>query len=345
VGEGVDKNMPYQTPITVGIIYGGPSTEHDVSLWSAKNISNACKEAGFLVNNIYVDRDGVWHGAGSGDTVEVLDTVLELTPGMGIFLHDGRFDIDIAFPIIHGTYGEDGTLQAVLESLHIPYVGCDVAASAVCMNKVLTKHLATSLGIPIAKFMTATKIRLPTPKETMKELGLPLFVKPASLGSSVGVSKVRNLNELVPAIECVLEVDDQVLIEEMIEGREIECSFLYDGAVRVSRCGEVSTTHEFYSYDAKYLDEASVTIEVPARISVEAEHTIQSYVRHLVDVIGISGFARIDFFLTQDGRVILNEINTIPGFTKFSMYPRLWAEQGCSAVQLVRTLVVNAVNM
>ncbi len=345
--------------ITVAVICGGPSVEHAVSLWSAKNILSACENVGYRAFVIYVQKSGEWVCSGeideilktssSADIFSDISTVtnkraISLKPGAGLFIGDEKLLIDVAFPIIHGTMGEDGVLQGALDLIGIPYVGCGVLASAIGMDKSITKIIANHAGIPVAKYLVATANDRPSFIDAQQRLGLPMFVKPASLGSSVGVSKVRNADEFEKAIDLVFSVDDKALIEEAITGREVECSILTAGnELKISSVGEVSTTHDFYSFDAKYLDENSVKITVPAELPQDIIKTIQSHTQILAKACGLRGLSRVDFFYREsDDLVILNEINTLPGFTAMSMYPRLWKASGYSSDQLIKALIEGA---
>ncbi len=339
--------------LNVGIIFGGASVEHEVSLWSAQNVMKACLEAGHSVLLIYVKKDGSWHyttdfkdlftTASSTELAEKIQALatsqVSIIPGSGFEVGESLLAIDVIFPVIHGTTGEDGVLQGCLEVSTIPYVGCGVSASAIGMDKVVTKILAAQAGIPVAKYLVATPNLIPTYADAINELGLPLFVKPASLGSSVGVTKVRNEAEFVAAIETALTLDSKVLIEEGIIGRETECGILEADELIASGVGEVATTHDFYSYEAKYLDEKGVTISLPAMIPDEAKKIIQQYALTLASVIGVRGLSRVDFFYSAKGEVILNEINTMPGFTALSMYPMLWKQEGYTSIDLINTLL------
>jgi len=342
--------------ITVGIIFGGRSVEHDVSLWSAQNVMMACFGAGHDVEMIYVDKDGRWSVSldfvdlfFSTVPAELVDritaavkTEVIVNPGRGLLVDKEKLNIDVIFPVIHGTGGEDGVLQGCLEVASLPYVGCGVLASAIGMDKVVTKILAAQAGIPVAKYLVATSDTRPEFSVAEKELGLPMFVKPVSLGSSVGVTKVRSEEEFVIAIDKALESDKKVLIEKAIIGREIECAILEDGELRVSGVGEVATTHDFYSYEAKYLDEKGVTISLPALIPDKVEALIRQYALTLARVIGVQGLSRVDFFYSDKGETILNEINTLPGFTALSMWPMLWKQKGYTDVQIVNALLGSA---
>ena len=254
-------------------------------------------------------------------------------------------DVDVVFPIIHGTMGEDGTLQGTLELLGIPYVGCGVLASSIGMDKSITKLVAEHEGIPVVRYIVATEEQFPIFSTVKEKFGSPIFVKPASLGSSVGVSKVNNEEEFAQALKEVFELDRKALIEEAIVGREVECSILTNDGLKISGVGEVSTTHDFYSFEAKYLDENGVKITVPAELSEEIVKKIQEYSSRLAIVCGLRGLTRIDYFYREsDGSILLNEMNTLPGFTAMSMYPRLWACEGYSAVRLINALIDDALD-
>lgn len=330
---------------TVAVICGGPSVEHEVSLWSAKNIVSACIEAGYSVRVIYVKRTGEWLlvDAVPSDVKSVVGAPVSLLPGRGLMVAEAKLEIDVIFPIIHGTGGEDGTLQGALELLGISYVGCGVLGSAIGMDKVMTKRLAEQAGIPVAKYLVATPAQRPDFASVNKTLGLPVFVKPASLGSSVGVSKVTNQAEYSRALKQIFALDNKALIEAAVKGREVECSILEGHELLISGVGEVTTTHEFYSYKAKYLDEKSVTISVPALIPSSILKIIQAYSRKIAAQCDLHGLSRVDFFYVEKtDEVILNEVNTLPGFTAMSMYPRLWAQEGYMPKKLVKTLIDNA---
>lgn len=341
---------------TIGIIFGGVSVEHDVSLWSARNIMTACVDVGYDVALIYVKKDGSWNFSSEYQNVLLSSSSSELTtnmsavmsipitvlPGSGFVVDGKSMNIDIVFPIIHGTTGEDGVLQGFLEIVKIPYVGCGVAASAIGMDKVMTKILAESVGIPVARYCVAIKGNIPSFPDVVKKLELPVFVKPTSLGSSVGVTKVRDEKEYIQALESAFSVDEKILIEEAIVGREIECGILEDGELLASGVGEVATTHEFYSYEAKYLDERGVTITLPADIPAKTKEEVRKYALIVAQTIGVRGLSRVDFFYSNEGKVIFNEINTLPGFTALSMYPMLWKQEGCSSTTLINILLKSA---
>ena len=236
-------------------------------------------------------------------------------------------------------FGEDGTVQGLLKLANVPFVGPGVLGSAVGMDKDMTKRLLRDAGIPIGKFLAATKTDPISFKSARKQLGAPLFIKPANLGSSVGVYKVRDEKEFDAAIINALKFDTKILIEEFISGREVECAVLGNESPRASIVGEIIPHHEFYSYEAKYLDENGAGLEIPAKISRKTEKLIQEIAIKTFKVLGCEGMSRVDCFLKEDGSVVVNEINTIPGFTSISMYPKLWEASGVPPRKLIDTLI------
>lgn len=245
------------------------------------------------------------------------------------------------FPIIHGTLGEDGALQGLLKILELPFVGSDVLSSAICMDKDITKRLLQAAGIAVAPFLTVQAYN-PNEynfQEVQDILGLPLFIKPANQGSSVGVSKVENEQEFLIALDEAFKYDNKVLIEKSIKGREIECAVLGNYAPQASVCGEVIVKTDFYSYDAKYIDNQSSEVVIPAIISEQASQKIREISIKAFKVLGCLGLARVDFFLTEYDEIILNEVNTLPGFTNNSMYPKLWEASGIGYAELITKLI------
>ena len=340
--------------IAVGIIFGGPSVEHQVSIWSAQNIARSCLSAGYAVRLFYVQKDGSWLYMESQDLItesaaltfdylkRIQSNSVSVVPAKGFFVNGKKIAVDVIFPIIHGTMGEDGVLQGFLEVAGIPYVGCGVLASSIGMDKTVAKSIAAQAGIPVAPYLVVLNTKEMTYEGTVKKFGLPFFVKPATLGSSVGISKVRSRQDFARAMRLAFSVDKKVIIEKMIVGREVECALLTDKTSRISGIGEVSTTHDFYSYEAKYVDENSVKIMVPAKVSKKASKIIRTHAQKIVQVFGLHGLARIDFFLTKSDEVVFNEVNTLPGFTNLSMYPRLWRQEGYTDERLLRALVQHA---
>jgi len=342
--------------IRVGILFGGKSAEHEISLISAKNVIHAMDQSKYELILIGIDKQGEWH---------IRDASAYLTHAhdpQKIALHASqghvalvpqkeqkslvslsnpqlREPIDVIFPILHGTYGEDGTVQGLLKMADIPFVGASVLGSAVGMDKDVMKRLLRDAQLPIAKFITLPTYAPPDLARIRQEIGYPCFVKPANLGSSVGVHKVKEEKELKAALEDAFQYDRKILIEEYISGREIECSVLGNDHPIASLPGEVIPQHEFYSYEAKYLDEQGALLEIPAKVSAEITLRIQDLALKAYKTLCCEGMARVDFFLKENGEVLINEINTIPGFTQISMYPKMWQASGLSYADLIDRLI------
>jgi D-alanine-D-alanine ligase len=343
--------------INVGILFGGKSAEHEVSLQSAKNVLDAIDKEKYDVTLIGIDKTGRWYLNDQSQfllnshdpkfiALEKTDKDVVLLPGdegqrlLCISDHKASSKIDVVFPILHGPYGEDGTVQGLLKLANIPFVGPGVLGSAVGMDKDVTKRLLRDAGIPIAKFMVAYKWDQGLNfHEVVQNLGLPLFVKPANAGSSVGVSKVKNEEQFNKALDEAFAFDTKILIEECIVGREVECAVLGNEQPIASSVGEVIAQQDFYSYEAKYIDENGALLEIPAKLSPEAVSLIQEQAIKAFKVLCCEGLARVDFFLTKDNIAVINEINTIPGFTKISMYPKLWEISGISYKELIDKLI------
>ena len=344
----------------VGIIFGGRSAEHEVSIQSAKNICEALDRERYQPVLLGVDKSGVWHmGADSSMILNAADPRLialnraapEVVPlereGQGLALVSPSSGaqlgtIDVFFPIMHGTYGEDGSLQGLLRLLNVPYVGADVLGSAVGMDKDVMKRLLREAALPVPRFMVihARDLSHCNLEALAEELGgFPLFVKPCNLGSSVGITKVKGPDGLRPALEEALRFDRKALVEEAIEGREIECAVLGNDQPEASLCGEVIPTHEFYSYEAKYIDENGARLKYPAELDGAASDRIRSLAVKAFTVLECAGMARVDFFLRSDGVALVNEINTLPGFTRISMYPKLWEVSGLPYPRLLDRLI------
>ena len=344
--------------VRVGIIFGGRSAEHEVSLQSARNIVDALDRSRFEPILIGIDKAGHWHLNDSSNFLinqenpalialnhsnrelavvpgKANQQVVE-TSGQGLLEH-----IDVIFPIVHGTLGEDGCLQGLLRMADLPFVGSDVLGSAVCMDKDVSKRLLRDAGIAVTPFITLTRRNAArTSFETaVNKLGLPMFIKPANQGSSVGVSKVGNEAEYHAAVALALGFDEKVLVESAVKGREIECAVLGNDNPIASGCGEIVVSNGFYSYDSKYIDGQAAQVVVPADISVEASERIRHLAIEAFEVLGCAGLARVDVFLTEDGEVLINEINSLPGFTRISMYPKLWQAAGMSYSELVSRLI------
>lgn len=249
--------------------------------------------------------------------------------------------LDVVFPILHGPFGEDGTVQGLLKLANIPFVGAGVLGSAVGMDKDVMKRLLRDAGIPIARFIVLNKYSADEVAfdDAREQLGRPLFIKPANLGSSVGIHKVRDREEFDRAVRDAFKYDNKVLIEECIIGREIECSVLGNDQPVASVLGEILPSHEFYSYEAKYLDENGAVLEIPAKLPPEISERIRQTAIKTFSVLCCEGMARVDFFLRNGEEIIVNEINTIPGFTRISMYPKLWEASGLPYGELIDRLI------
>lgn len=340
--------------IIIGLLFGGPSAEHEISILSARNIFNVLSKK-YTVKAIYIDRGGKFYLLQDNypfpSSVEELqsiskvelffqvsDTPLFYVDAGGVFR---KVAIDIFFPITHGTVGEDGSLQGFLKLLRVPFVGCDVLSSALCMDKEAMKYILLSRNIPTAPFMSFSLYRKDEIDidEIVYQLGLPLFVKPARQGSSVGVTKVFKKENIKAALENAFRYDTKILVESYIKGREIECSVLGNHEIQVSIPGEIQPTHDFYSYEAKYLDPQGAKILIPAPdLSAEEISKIKEVALKTYRALYCEGFARVDMFYTGK-EIYVNEVNTLPGFTNISMYPKLWEYQGMSQEELLEKLL------
>lgn len=359
--------------VRVGVIFGGKSGEHDVSLRSAQTVMAALESAGHEIVPIGVSREGMWLTDGdpmrqlqessplfaltdgTRESGSVIDAVEDLalkarsnTQSAVIPANGWAGDLDVIFPVLHGPMGEDGTVQGLFELAGLPYVGAGVMTSAVAMDKAICKQLLAQAGIPQAPWLTVLRKewqRFPDSiqADVERELGYPCFVKPANLGSSVGISKVHDARELPAAMEHAGQHDRKIVIEKGIVGRELEVSVLGNDEPVASVVGEIVPGGEFYDYEAKYVDDDSELL-IPAPIPDEVSEQVRGIAVRAFRVLDCAGMARVDFFV-EDGtnRVILNEVNTIPGFTAISMYPKLWEASGLALPDLVSRLVELAV--
>jgi D-alanine-D-alanine ligase len=246
--------------------------------------------------------------------------------------------IDVAFPVLHGPFGEDGTVQGLLKLAGIPFVGSDVLGSAVGMDKDVMKRLLRDAGLPIGKFITLKNEKIEYQK-AVELLGSPLFVKPANMGSSIGVSKIASEVEYLSALSEASRHDEKIILEQYIEGREIECAILGNESLQASALGEIVSNTDFYSYESKYIDSQGANLEAPAKISDELAEKIKQISIAVFNCLDAKGLARVDFFLKQNGEIVINEINTMPGFTSISMYPRLWEISGIKYPELIDKLI------
>ena len=324
------------------VLFGGRSAEHDVSCVSAVAVAGALEGAGHEVVAVGIDRSGAWWLAETSDPMVAVGRPVSLRlPSGTLVAGDDRLEFDVVFPVLHGPYGEDGTIQGVFEIAGTPYVGCHVASSAVAMEKDLTKRLAVQAGIATGAWRIVRSADLDDPATTVERLidhlGLPVFVKPAELGSSVGISRCSSDVELKEGIARALEHGSKVIVEEEIRGREIEVAVL-DGP-RASVPGEVLVSGGWYDYDAKYHDQTSQFVAPADLAPAEVEQVRELACRTFV-ALECRGLARVDFFLETDGRgFLLNEVNTMPGFTPISGFPKMWLASGMSYPELCNALV------
>lgn len=337
------------------IICGGMSAEHEVSILSAKSIILALDRLTYQPIPVVVSRTGTWYWlteqalfdahAEYQDDSNLGDqcTLMRQVNRTVLKTHNQEIPIDIAFPLIHGPMGEDGTLQGLLELMSIPYVGSGVLASAIGMDKDTLKKMFAQNGLKVAPFVTLTKDSHYDYDVIRQQLNSNiLFVKPSVMGSSVGISKVKTKDQFKQAVEQAFRYDLKVLVEKFIPGREMECSVLGNDKPITSIIGEIKPNHEFYSYEAKYLDDKGADLIIPADIPEPISNEIRDMAIHAFQTIGCKGFARVDFFLSEDNKVYVNELNTIPGFTSISMYPKLWQATGMNYTELVTRLLAFA---
>ncbi len=332
----------------LGLVFGGRSGEHQVSVVSARSVARALDPGRYKVVPMAIDREGLW--ADPATAAEVLERSGDRTDRVMPFKGATRLDLrlvntrlDVVFPVLHGPFGEDGTVQGLLEVLGIPYVGPGVTASAVCMHKGLTKRLLVSAGLPTPSWVEvrreAWRAEPAAVRDRCLALGLPLFVKPARLGSSVGITKVTEGSALDGALELAFGFDREVVVEAAVDAREIEVAVLGNRRPRASVPGEVVPGGEFYTFEDKYLDETSQLL-APAPLETDRSEDARKLAVEAYTALGCEGMARVDLFLDRGSdRFMVNEINTIPGFTSISMYPRLWELTGLPYGRLLDRLV------
>jgi len=342
----------------VGILCGGRSGEHEVSLLSAKSVISAIDREKYEAQIIGIGKDGRWNlmneksflknqddpsKIGLSDNGE--EIFISPTPNNSIFhTKDKAIHIDVIFPVLHGTYGEDGTLQGMLDMISIPYVGADYLGSAVAMDKDVAKRLLKQAGLPTPDFLVFNREDTQNIEDILdtieKTITYPLFVKPANLGSSVGIEKVKDQTELKTALNEAWLYDIKVIVEKGLDAREIECSLLGNYEVLASELGEIIPNHDFYSYEAKYLDPNGANLVVGVEIDPKIKKNIQDLAIKAYKTLGCEGMARADFFVENGtNNIYINELNTIPGFTKISMYPKLWEKSGIEYSELIDKLI------
>ncbi len=344
--------------LSVCILFGGISPEHEISLRSAESVLNNLDHEKYNVFPVGITKEGDWILFG-GDDYSMLPAgtwqshdnnrraTLSPVHGQGLLSFENdcvvRERIDVVFPVLHGSNGEDGAIQGLLQIAGIPYVGPHIAASAACMDKCMTKLVADQAGVRQADWVLVTKSAYQRNSDSQCDLvesrfQYPVFVKPAGTGSSVGVSKARDRWELITALEQALAYDRKVLVEEFIDGQEVECAVLGNESPVASICGEIDAGADFYDYEAKYISNTS-NLYIPARISEESQEQVREMAVRIYEALGCCGLSRVDFFVTKDGEVVFNEINTIPGFTSISMYPKLFEASGIPYGQLLDKLL------
>ncbi len=339
------------------VIFGGNSSEYSVSLRSSASVLRNINREKYNVLTLGITRDGSWYlYSGSIDDIENGSwceggciTPAIISPDRNdsglLVLKDGSYEkikIDVIFPVLHGKNGEDGTIQGLFDLAGIPYVGCGLLASSMCMDKAVTNTLADAAGIDGAKWAAFTKAEYYSGnvdlEPIIEKLGFPIFVKPANAGSSVGISKAHNEEELKKALDLAFENDYKAVLEETLIGREVECAVMGNGHPVASCIGEILPTAEFYDFDAKYIDN-STGLAIPADLPEELSEKLRKAAVNAYKTMGCEGLSRVDFFLSDDGTCYLNEINTLPGFTSISMFPKLFGQVGIAYSDLIDTLI------
>lgn len=341
--------------IEVGVIFGGMSTEHDVSIVSGTSVAKKLNKDKYKVSSIYIDTEGKWYKCLDiskkyqvGDNIENIERIDNVIDYLNNF--------DVIFPVLHGLYGEDGTIQGMFELLKIPYVGCRVLGSSIAMDKVYAKIIFDKANIKQANYEYVRRYKdkyiyvdkeFKEKKCTLKEvckiisknLKYPMFVKPSNSGSSVGINKANNIDELEEYIQYASNYDKKILIEENLIGREIECSVLGNEDVKASCLGEITPAENFYTFDAKY-NNAESKLTIPANINLELSNKVRDIAIKAFKAIDGKGFSRVDFFVNEETEdVYINEINTLPGFTEISMYPKLWEQSGLGYSEILDELI------
>lgn len=332
--------------IKLGVIYGGVSTEHDVSEMSAKSVIDNLNKEKYEIHEIYINKYGKWYEVKDDEVEEIYNIIWTLK------------ELDVVFPVLHGLGGEDGTIQGMLEMMQVPYVGCGVLASSVGMDKAYTKIIFDKAGIPQAPYIYIRKKdneyviidenfdeeEFELEKITEK-LQFPMFVKPSNSGSSVGVKKATNKEELKMAVENAGQYDKKILVEQGIDAKEVECAILDGKELQASTVGEIMSAEDYYSFDAKYNIPESKTV-IPAEITEEQIETVRKLALKAFKAIDGKGLARVDFFVeNKTNKIYINEINTMPGFTKISMYPKLFDAVGIKYSELLDKLIENALDI
>jgi D-alanine-D-alanine ligase len=345
--------------LNIAILFGGKSAEHEVSLRSAKNVIDAIDRDKYNPILIGIDKNGRWlsntadkiflnSSDVNGMQINPDSEMVALLPGSNgvlIYLKDieKKVSLDAVFPILHGPFGEDGTVQGLLKLAEVPFVGPSVLGSSVSMDKDVMKRLLVEAGVPIGDYLTFSINDKIDYNEVINKLGNPLFIKPANMGSSVGINKTKDQAEFDNAIKEAFLYDNKIVIEKFIAGREIECAVLGNSDPKASLPGEIIPSHDFYSYEAKYLDENGASLVIPAKLSDQLINKIQTLAVKVFKTLSCEGLSRVDFFLEKDDSLKVIEINTIPGFTSISMYPQLWGATGIDYTDLISKLIEFAI--
>jgi len=335
--------------LKIGVIFGGKSGEHDVSLMSASNVIEVMDKNKYDIVKIGITKIGKWM-IYTGDVLNIKDGSWEkdeenLIYEFSLFDHPMITPIDVFFPILHGPNGEDGTVQGLLKIIGKPFVGCGVLASSVGMDKVYSKILFENAGIPIGNYMPLTIAQWNANRDEMnikieEKLEYPFFVKPANMGSSVGISKVHNRDEMITGLEEAFTYDCKLILEKAIDCREVECAVLGNQNPKASVLGEIIPSQEFYDYQAKYTDGDKSVLIIPAKLDHDTTEKIRDYAVKAFTSINGRGLSRVDFFIEKGtDKIFINEINTLPGFTNISMYPKLWEKTGISYEELIEKLI------
>ncbi len=344
--------------ISIAILCGGQSAEHEISLLSAKNIVSSLDKNKYDLQLIGIDKSGTWHKLNPDNFLineddpknihfSKTDNQIFFSPNyynkqtINCGEYDENTPFDLVIPVLHGPNGEDGTIQGLFKLAGVPVLGCGVLSSAVCMDKDMTKKILKAEGIPVCNHLVARKNSKTNPsfEIAQKQLGIPLFIKPANMGSSVGVSKVSNNTEFEAALDLAFKHDDKILIEEAIDGRELEIAVLGNLEPKTSIVGEVAPTLDFYSFDAKYVNPDGAHLIIPADIPESAAKEMSELAIKAFTALECRGLARCDFFYTKDNKLLINELNTFPGFTNISQYPMLWEKSGVSNSELMDLLI------
>jgi D-alanine-D-alanine ligase len=337
-------------PPTVCLLFGGRSGEHEVSLRSAASVSRNLDPARYRQVLIGIDKAGVWHlqsrasfrRESYGERLELVPArrPVSVVPGRGLAAGSRRIEADVVFPVLHGTFGEDGTVQGLLEVAGLPYVGAGVLSSSLAMDKDKTKEIWRRAGLPVVDSLTLRDASPASVEAVRARFPLPVFVKPSAAGSSVGIRKVGDPAALAPALSEALRYDSKALVEPAIDAREIECSVLGNEEPQAFPPGEVIPRHEFYSYEAKYLDPQGAELRLPADLPEGTRAEVMRLAVAAFRAVECSGMARVDFFVEKtDGRIWINEINTLPGFTNISMYPKMCEAGGLAYPRLLDRLI------